>query len=320
MTLNVVDLFAGAGGLSLGFRQAGLKIIGAIELSKHHCEIYQQNFPDIKVHQQDIQDAYAESFMGVADVVIGAPPYDAFLAANKERRHAPIERLYEDPHGGLVLDFVDFVGAARPKAFLLELPADFAEDDLMNALGEEFGKVGFPQVYVAFLNAADYGAATDRVSLFLSNVPIEPPTPEDPGPAVGELLEKSLEGLTCHDIEPLPPERVAELEKLGPGEFLEPISLNGDQEVYPNWFRLIPAATAPPIYAFSRFVHPFDHRLCTVREVARLMGFPDKFVFRGNHNIQYESVGNAVPPPLARAVAQEVAQNVTQVVKEARTR
>lgn len=303
MTINMVDLFAGAGGLSLGFKQAGYRILSAVEVSKHHAETYQQNFPDIKVHREDIQDVNAQTFMGVADLVVGAPPYDAFLATNPEREEDPIRRLTEDPHGALVLDFVDFLAASRPKAFLLELVPDFAEDELMNALAEELAKAGYPEVYVTFLNAADYGATTDRASLFLSSHTLAPPQPEEPGPAVGDLVELVKDGVQNQEKEELPPERLAQLEKMRPGDCLEPIRINGAGEEYPNWFRLIPEATAPPLYGFSRFVHPFEARLVTVREAARLMGFPDNFVFAGNRTLQYESVGNAVPPPLARAVA-----------------
>ena len=56
----------------------------------------------------------------------------------------------------------------------------------------------------------------------------------------------------------------------------------------------------------SRFVHPFEDRLLTVREQARLMGFPDDHVFLGGRNVQFDMVGEAVPVPLARAVAKEV--------------
>lgn len=309
MPLNVVDLFAGAGGLSLGFRQAGFKIIAAVEVSKHHAETYQQNFPDIKVHQEDIQDVMAASFAGFADVVIGAPPYDAFLATNQNRKDDPVDRLYKDTHGSLVLDFIDFVGAVRPKAFVLELPPDFAEDATMEALANELSGVGIEQVFVNFLNAADHGACTDRVSLIISNVPVEPEPPADPGLPVGALVEEVREGITNQEIDNLPPEKAGDVEKLKIGDFLEPIPLagGGPDDVYPNWFRLVPDATAPPVYGFSRFVHPFEPRLTTVRENARLMGFPDNFVFHGNRNLQYEQVGNAVPVPLARQIAREVA-------------
>lgn len=320
MTLNVVDLFAGAGGLSLGFRQAGYKILAAVEASKHQTETYSQNLPDVPVKHHDIQDVYAESFMGVVDVVVGAPPYEAFLATNPDRKPEPKDRLYEDPHGALVLDFVDFLAGAQPKAFVLELVPDFAEDELMQALAEELAKAGFPQVYVAFLNAADYGATTDRVSLFISSHPIEPP-PSEEGPAVGDLIEEVREGAANHEKEELTEEKMKELDKMKPGDYLEPMSLNGasgEGEVYPNWFRLVPEATAPPIYGFSRFVHPFEPRLVTVRETARLMGFPDKFVFSGNRYTQYESVGNAVPPTLAFAVAMALQQAIAPPEKESK--
>lgn len=317
MTLNVVDLFAGAGGLSLGFKQAGFKLLAAVEASKHHAETYQQNLKEVKMHQCDIQDVYAESFMGVADVVIGSPPYDAFIATNKQRRADPAERLYEDPHGLLVLDFIDFLAAARPKAFLLELCPDFAEEATMQSLAEELGKAGFPEAHVAMLNAADFGATTDRMSLFITNVPLEPAPPEELGLPVGAHVEAVPEGLQNHDMEKLSDARLEQIAKMDMGEFLEELPLGDTGEFYPNWFRLIPEATSPPLYGFTRFVHPFEDRLCTVRECARLMGFPDKYVFGGNHNAQYEAVGNAVPPPLARAVATELGIALTQTERRA---
>lgn len=301
----------------MGFREAGYKILAAVEASKHQTETYGQNFPGIKVQHQDIHDVYAESFMGVVDVVIGAPPYEAFLATNPERKADPKARLYDDPHGALVLDFVDFLAACQPKAFLLELVPDFAEDEIMQALAQELSKAGFPQVYVSFLNAADYGATTDRVSLFISSHPVEPAPDEEPGPAVGDLVAEMRDGVPNHEKEELSEEKMKQLDKMKPGEYLEPMSLNGasagdgeDEEIYPNWFKLVPEATAPPLYGFSRFVHPFEPRLVTVREAARLMGFPDKFVFSGNRNTQYESVGNAVPPRLAMAVALALKQQL----------
>ncbi|MBW3582907.1 MAG: DNA cytosine methyltransferase [Euryarchaeota archaeon] len=317
MTFSVVDLFAGAGGLSLGFKTAGFKVMSAVEANKYMTEAYHANLPDVKIQQKEVVDLVPESFMGV-DVVVGAPPYEAFMATNKERRKEPRDRLYEDHHGETVLHFVDFIAASRPKAWLLELHPDAAEDDIMQSLGEEFAKAGSGQVYVTFLNAADFGATTDRVSLFLSNVPLEPEPPEEMGPPVGALMEETEEDeneTSNHEIDTLPPEKLTKIQSLEPGDCLEPISLNGHDEVYPNWFRLIPEATAPPMYGFTRFVHPFEDRLCTVREFARLMGFPENFVFTGQRNLQFDAVGNAVPPPLARRVASEVGLALTQMQK-----
>lgn len=57
----------------------------------------------------------------------------------------------------------------------------------------------------------------------------------------------------------------------------------------------------------SRFIHPYEDRLLTVREQARLMGYPDYHIFLGSRDAQYDMVGEAVPPPLAKAIAQHIA-------------
>ncbi len=67
--------------------------------------------------------------------------------------------------------------------------------------------------------------------------------------------------------------------------------------------RLNPWKPAPTVMGSVRFVHPFEDRVLTVREQARLMGFPDDHVFFGPKDSQFNQIGEAVPPPLARAIA-----------------
>lgn len=313
MTFSVVDVFAGAGGLSLGFKQAGFKLLAAIEANKHHAESYAANFPEVTIHQKDIADVLPESFMGV-DVVIGAPPYEAFLATTAQRRADPLDRLYEDPHGELVLHFLDFVAAARPKAFLLELPPDAGEPAIMEAIAEEAEKLGLGPLQATMINAAELGVCSERHSIIISNVPLQPMPPDDLGEPVGGLLEDLPEGLKNHEKEELSGALLAKVEKMEPGDALETIPLAGTKEAIPNQMRLAPENVAPPVYGFTRFVHPFEDRLCTVREQARLMGFPDKFIFLGGRNLQYSAVGDAVPPPLARALAMEIGAAVQAMV------
>ncbi|MEB3773801.1 MAG: DNA cytosine methyltransferase, partial [Desulfurococcales archaeon] len=71
----------------------------------------------------------------------------------------------------------------------------------------------------------------------------------------------------------------------------------------PNYIRLDPREPAPTVMGTSRFIHPYEPRLLTVREQARLMGFPDYHVFHGSRDAQYDMVGEAVPPPLAKSIA-----------------
>ena len=66
---------------------------------------------------------------------------------------------------------------------------------------------------------------------------------------------------------------------------------------------------APTVMGKSRFIHPYENRLLTVREMARLQGFPDDHIFYGSINSQIDQVGEAVPPPLAALIAQELLTN-----------
>jgi DNA (cytosine-5)-methyltransferase 1 len=70
-----------------------------------------------------------------------------------------------------------------------------------------------------------------------------------------------------------------------------------------NFIRLNPYRPAPTVMGSSRFIHPFEDRLLTVREQARLMGFPDYHIFLGGRDSQYNMVGEAVPPPLSKEIA-----------------
>jgi DNA (cytosine-5)-methyltransferase 1 len=74
----------------------------------------------------------------------------------------------------------------------------------------------------------------------------------------------------------------------------------------PNLIKLHPHKIAPTVLGSSRFIHPYEPRLLTVREQARLMGFPDDHVFLGGRDEQYNQVGEAVPPTVAKAIASEV--------------
>ena len=77
-----------------------------------------------------------------------------------------------------------------------------------------------------------------------------------------------------------------------------------------TWTRLPADRVAPTVKGLGRFVHPVEDRLLTPREHARLMGYPDDFVFHGSKNEQYNQVGESVPPPLSRAIAREVRRQV----------
>jgi DNA (cytosine-5)-methyltransferase 1 len=104
---------------------------------------------------------------------------------------------------------------------------------------------------------------------------------------------------------PLTPEKQRKMQRLRPGDALVKFRSASGRGLS-NWQRLYADQLAPPVMGRTRFVHPGGGRILTVREQARLMGFPDTHVFAGGRDAQFEQVGESVPPPLARAIAGEM--------------
>ena len=115
---TVVDLFAGAGGISEGFRQAGFNPIAATDIDPDACATFRRNFPASSVIHGDIRTkAIASALLGASarvDVVVGGPPCQAF---SQVRNHV---RLIDDPRNSLYKEFVQVVAKLLPSAFLME--------------------------------------------------------------------------------------------------------------------------------------------------------------------------------------------------------
>lgn len=310
MSLIVVDLFAGAGGFARGFRDEGFRIALAIENFAPVAESYSINFPESKLIIRDIKLVHSSEILDAIgdrpDVIIGSPPCEPFTGANPRRKRDPLDRLYKDPIGNLVLHFVRIVGDLQPDVFVMENVPALAEGDLKRALQREFEKVGYRRIYFNLLRAERFGTPSRRLRLFVSNVEIAPEESDREitvWEAIGDLPDpRENTGIPNHEFVPLSPRKLRKISRLRWGEALIKYRGAKDQTLT-NWIRLHPYRIAPTVMGGSRFIHPFEDRLLTVREQARLMGFPDDFVFVGGRELQYNQVGEAVPPPLARAIA-----------------
>lgn len=309
-----IDLFSGAGGFSLGFHSTSrFKCLLAVDNFKYAALTYKANIPDCTVLIEDIKELDATklySFVkpGEIDVVIGSPPCEPYTGANPTRQKNPLDRLYVDPMGQLTLHYIRIVGLLKPRVFVMENVPAITENGLKQALIEEFKRIGYPRIYFNVLKAEDYGNPSHRVRVFISNIPINPAKQRD-----RVVVRKALSGLpepgsplvANHEPPPeLPWKKLKKAARLKPGEAL--VHYYGAERLLPNLVKLDPDDIAPTVLGSSRFIHPFQPRLLTVREQARLMGFPDTFVFIGGRDSQYNMVGEAVPVPLARAVALEV--------------
>lgn len=314
--VRVLDLFAGAGGFALGFRQAGFEIAGAVEAWKYPAETYRKNFPGTRLWEKDIKEldaADVEREIGRPEIIIGGPPCEAYTVANARREKEPIDRLYKDPRGRLTLHFIRFVGDLQPEVFVMENVLGIIEGDLKEALRYEFGRVGY-EVKFNVLEASTHGVPSKRTRVFISPIRIRPKGErrKTVWEAIGDLPDpRDVHDVPNHRYRPLPRrvERVVHRLKWGQA----PVYFKGAKRVHQNYIRLHPCRVAPTVMGASRFIHPFSDRLLTVRENARLMSFPDSHVFYGPVEQQYNQVGEAVPPRLAFKIAEEVKKKVGEL-------
>lgn len=167
-----VDLFAGAGGLSLGFEQAGFNIKYAIEYDKHAAETYKRNRArkkDLIVDTRDIKDINPKDILkklglkrGDLDIVIGGPPCQGFSQSNMRTRNLA------NPQNQLVFKFIEFVNALQPKWFLMENVAGLDSIDngkLKSLLLAEFESIGY-STHSIILNAVNFGVPQSRNRIF----------------------------------------------------------------------------------------------------------------------------------------------------------
>ncbi|RFA96849.1 DNA cytosine methyltransferase [Pyrobaculum aerophilum] len=305
---SAVDLFAGGGGFGLGFRMAGFKIAVAVDIDRDAVRTYSANHRDTITIQEDIRYIDYRDLLKYADnvdVIIGSPPCEPFTAANPNRMEDPADRLYADPAGQLTLEFIRLVGEIGPKVFVMENVAALAEEPLRTYIKREFKRVGY-EVYFNILHAEDYGVPSRRRRVFVSNIEIRPVKSRrvTVREALRDLPPPDSGIVPNHETTTLSPKKQERISKLKPGEAL--MRYRGAGGFYENYIRLMWDDIAPTVMGSRRFIHPEEHRLLTVREQARLMGYPDGYIFLGSKESQYNQVGESVPPPLSYAIALEV--------------
>jgi DNA (cytosine-5)-methyltransferase 1 len=367
-----IDLFAGAGGMSLGFEQAGFDVAAAVEIDPVHAAVHAYNFPQCAVVPHSVTDLTGVQIRKAAgigskkvDVVFGGAPCQGFSLIG--------QRALDDPRNSLVKDFVRIVRELDASYFVFENVKGLTVGKhrrFLEELIQIFKEAGYDVVESwKVLNAYEHGVPQDRQRLFLLGCkkglrrPVYPePTSSKPG-SVDSPLPSSP---TCEDaLSDLPDaERFSRLNvsdevrakkssrasayaKLmrcdGPEGWAYGYKRKWDQELLTSSMRSDHteisrrrfAATKPgdvePISRFFKLppdgvsntlragtdaargaftsprpIHYKWDRCITVREMARLHGFPDWFRFNETKWHGARQIGNAVPPPLARAVATQI--------------
>jgi DNA (cytosine-5)-methyltransferase 1 len=211
-----VDLFAGAGGLALGFEQAGFDVAVAVEFDPVHAATHEMNFPDAAVICNDVRNVTGAEIRRAGglgqrpiDVVVGGPPCQGFSLIG--------HRVLDDPRNSLVFHFLRIVTELKPRTFVMEnVPgmATGAHGQFLRELIQKFEEAGY-RVRSPYrtLNARFYGVPQDRERLFLLGSRRDTPVPEYPAPITrprnarsrvigASNLELDLDGLPfCPSVE-----------------------------------------------------------------------------------------------------------------------
>ena len=364
-TKKIIDLFAGCGGLSLGFEMAGFSPVLAIEKDAWASETYSKNRTDAKVVTCDITQIIdpTKLYPDNNEVfgVIGGPPCQGFSVSGG--------RDPKDPRNSLFMDYMRFVKTYHPAFFVMEnVPGILSSvtksgGSVKTVIMTVARQIGY-NVHQMLLDAADFGVPQSRQRVFFIGIrndyPFDPTllTPEPLTSSKPVTLWEAISDLprieACEGTEPMQytgnptnpyqawcrtnshevrnhvamrhtrrlvarfhviqygqsaadvPHEHMQRKRGDAGTISGKIYSQNNMKPFPDK----PSPTVPASFQ-SNFVHPFIDRNFTAREGARLQSFPDSYVFYGRRTTmsweknlsQYQQIGNAVPPLLARAVA-----------------
>jgi len=331
---TVVSMFSGCGGVDLGFSQAGYEIVWANDFDDDACETYRQNIGDIihgdvtQLEIPDVQDL---------DVLTAGFPCQPFSNAGSRKGT-------NDPRGQLYHETFKFIDKLNPKVVMFEnvrgiLSTKFENgkliDDIVDTLTNKHGY----HVSYRLMNFSHFGVPQNRIRVILLAVKnknyidhLFPEITEDRD----LTLEATLKGVTNKlpnqtEIMRLNPQALHYGSMIPEGgswksldydilpERWKKIRDNMARYHYPNFFRryarneiqgTITAAFKPEN---AGVWHPTKDRIFSVREIARVQTFPDDFVFKGRTiKSKYQQIGNAIPPLMAKQVAEQLKYYIEQ--------
>ena len=342
--VTVADIFAGCGGGSIGFKQAGFEVVGAVEIDGDAAAAYAANV-GVEPLRRDIRevagcDLLEGTGVGIGELTLlfGCPPCQSFTIL----RRGAAESAMDGVRNSLPKEYVRLVGELRPRHIAFENVPGMVDGRWRHRFDEllaDLEELGY-RCRWDVLDAADYGAPQRRRRVVVvGSRLVEPALPVASNAASGE------EGLPSHRTVR---DAIGGLRALGPGEAdpADPLHrarrhcdlalrrlrsvpegggrMNlppelqlachqghpGHYDIYGRmwWDRVAPTLTSGCTNVTKgRFGHPEQDRAITLREALLLQGFPDGATLSGvNSDTMALQVGNAVPPPLAAAVGQAI--------------
>jgi DNA (cytosine-5)-methyltransferase 1 len=348
--LYVADLFAGAGGLTEGFRQAGFSPVAAVEHEEWAARTYAANFgdhvlvcpiEDVEVRRNGnrlmwsglgTEGASLEFESPEIDVLVGGPPCQGF---------SPLGRMNDsdssDPRNKLWKHYVRILDVVQPKAFVVENVPELLKSPEFERLRQHVQK-SYDLEY-AVLNAAHYGVPQARKRAIVigcrtgkASLPTASTVRRTVRDAIGDL-PRIPDGKNWHIGRNPRPSSIERYKAVPAGGNRFDLIKTRRDLAPPCWIKKTTGSTdvfgrmrwdepAPTIRTEffkpekGRYLHPEAHRPITIREAARLQTFPDGFEFIGSNVQVAKQIGNAVPVALAERIAAQIRTTLSGSVEE----
>ena len=334
---NSIELFAGAGGMALGFEKAGIHHELLNEIDKFCCSTLRENRPEWNVIEDNITNIDFSSYKHKIDVVTGGFPCQSFSAAGKKLG-------FEDTRGTLFFEFARCIKEVQPKIFVGEnVKGLFHHDNgrTLQVIKDTIQELGYTLIEPQVLKAMYYKVPQKRERLFLIGIRNDLAENIDafkfPSPFTkvltvsdafnqGELFDTNVPE-SIGDVYPTRKKEILDFVPQGgywkdlpddlQREFMQgSYFLGGGKTGLARRLSMsAPSLTlvCSPSMKQTERCHPLETRPLTVRESARIQTFPDEWEFIGPKSQAYKQIGNAVPVNLAWSVARSIVDYLNQI-------
>jgi DNA (cytosine-5)-methyltransferase 1 len=331
---NVLELFAGAGGLAIGLEKSGIKCAALNEIDKWACQTLRENRPNWNVLEGDIKGFDFREYENQVDIVTGGFPCQAFSYAGKKLG-------LEDARGTLFYEFARVVKEVNPLICVGENVKGLLSHDsgkTLEGMISILNEIGYNVVPVQVLKAINYKVPQKRERLILVGirkdieVEYEYPTPYNMIYNLSDALKKGE--LFNTDVpksegSKYPEHKKRVLDLVPPKGYWRDLPVDIQKEYMGKSFYLgggktgmarrigwdepSLTLTCSPAQKQTERCHPDETRPFTVREYARIQTFPDDWKFAGSISQQYKQIGNAVPCNLGKELGYSIIKFLNKV-------
>jgi len=324
---NVLELFAGAGGLALGLEKAGLNCVALNELDKWACQTLRENRPNWKILEGDVKSFDFTKYKDNVEIVTGGFPCQSFSYAGK--------RLgFKDARGTLFYEFARVVKEVNPPICIGENVKGLLSHDkgkTLEGMISILDEIGYKVAPIKILKAINYKVPQKRERLILVgirkdiNIEFDYPKPHNQIYTLSDALKKGA--LYDSDVpksngSEYPQHKKDVLDLVPPKGYWRDLPLDIQKDYMGKSFYLgggktgmarrigwdepSLTLTCSPAQKQTERCHPDETRPFTVREYARIQTFPDSWKFAGSVSQQYKQIGNAVPCNLGKEVGYSI--------------